>query len=391
MAKRRKRLNKGLAVACAIIFLIVGLCLGTFGKIYLFPDDSYLIPETITNNSSITAGDINVDVVKQEDLSIHFIELGNKYTGDCTLINVGEVEILIDAGSRASSVEPIFQYCSQYIDGKLDYVIVTHAHQDHYAGFATNENVPSLFDLFTVETIIKFDLTNQKETGKLYSNFIRELEQTQDEKLTKVYTANECVEEENGATKTFDLGNDVELEILYQKYYEEKATTENDYSVCCMINQGTGSDARHYLFTGDLEAGGESSLVDSNNLPKCELYKAGHHGSKTSSSAKLLAIIQPEIVCVCACAGSSEYTSKNENQFPTQQFIDRIAPYTDAVYVTTLCVDYEKGLFQSMNGNIVVSASAGKETLVSCSASAIKLKETEWFKKNRTCPLDWVA
>ena len=66
------------------------------------------------------------------------------------------VEILIDAGSRTNSVQPIYEYVNNYVSGDLDYVIVTHAHQDHYAGFATGENTDSLFDLFTVKTIIKY-------------------------------------------------------------------------------------------------------------------------------------------------------------------------------------------------------------------------------------------
>ena len=102
-------------------------------------------------------------------------------------------------------------------------------------------------------------------------------------------------------------------------------------------------------------------------------------------------VIQPKIVCVCACAGSPEYTKTKDNQFPTQQFIDRIALYTDAVYVTTLCVDYDKAEFTSMNGNIVVSASKGVATVVSCAGSKDKLKDSDWFKQNRVCPAKWAS
>lgn len=64
------------------------------------------------------------------------LELGNKYTGDCTLIKVGDTEILVDAGSRQSSAKTITEYVSRYCtDGVLEYVIATHADQDHIAGF----------------------------------------------------------------------------------------------------------------------------------------------------------------------------------------------------------------------------------------------------------------
>ena len=41
-------------------------------------------------------------------------------------------------------------------------------------------------------------------------------------------------------------------------------------------------------FEGDLEESGEKSLVASNTLPKCTLFKAGHHGSDTANTTTLL-------------------------------------------------------------------------------------------------------
>ncbi|MBQ7831062.1 MAG: MBL fold metallo-hydrolase, partial [Clostridia bacterium] len=78
----------------------------------------------------------SVEDIETNEFSIHFLELGNKYTGDSTLIKVGDVEVLIDAGSRQSSAATITEYVNQYCeDGVLEYVIATHAHQDHIAGF----------------------------------------------------------------------------------------------------------------------------------------------------------------------------------------------------------------------------------------------------------------
>ena len=323
------------------------------------------------------------EVVASGDLQIHFLELGNKYTGDCTYIKAGENDILIDAGSRVSSIETIDEYISNFVsDGKLEYVIVTHAHQDHYAGFATSEKTDSLFDLYECEVIIDFSqITSGKEDGAQYKNYIRERD---DEiaKGAKHYTAAEAV----GMGGEFDLGEGITLTVLDSYYYYNRAKNENDHSVCTLIDDGKNS----YLFTGDLEAEGEEKLVEMNDLPRVKLYKAGHHGSKTSSSEALLSVIRPEIVCVCCCAGSSEYTDANENQFPTQKFIDRVAPYTDKVYVTTLCVDYKNGEFTSMNGNIVIYSVAGNVNLA-FSANDKKLKDTDWFKKNRSVPAAWAS
>lgn len=387
----KKKTNKLLLCFCGVLFFLVGACGGIVGNIYL--SENYFIPATEVNTSTITAGDINVEEIKSKELSIHFIELGNKYTGDCTLIKVGSTEILIDAGSRASSVEPIYDYVSGYVEGKLDYIVVTHAHRDHYAGFATSKYDDSLFKKFDCDKIIYF--SNTDADSKMYGYFMDNLEEVKTEDGATVWTAMDCYENKNGAAREIELGNDVSMQILYHKFYEEKAPSENDYSVCCMLNQ---NDSKYYLFTGDLEEDGEKSLVNEykkeygKDLPQVELYKAGHHGSKTSSSTDLLSKIRPKIVAVCCCAGSSEYTAANENQFPTQTFVDRISEYTSAVYVTTLCVDYKKGLFESFNGNIIVSANKTDEKVsVACANNTTVLKDTAWFKNNRKMPSKWAS
>ena len=138
----------------------------------------------------------------------------------------------------------------------------------------------------------------------------------------------------------------------------------------------------NYLFTGDLEKEGEKSLVEKNDLPQCKLFKAGHHGSKTSSNDELLAKIRPEIVCVCCCCGSTEYTNDIANVFPTQDFCDRVIKYTDKIYVTTIYSETAEENFESLNGNIIVSSNGG-EVKVTCSGSNEPFTKSEWYLKYR--------
>ena len=360
---RRKKFSKGLALFLAILCFALGACVGFYGYF------KYTLPE-------------ETDVFISGDLEIHFLELGNKYTGDCVYIRKGNVDVLIDAGSKWSSIPTISKYLDKHMtDDVIEYAVVTHAHEDHYAGFATNEQTDSLFDLFEFEVIIDFaQITKGKEDGAMYNHYLRERDAEVEAGATH-YTAAQCMQQDKNV---FSLGDGIELEILDSYYYYNRASNENDHSVVCMINQGS----RHFLFTGDLEEEGEEKLVEMNDLPEVALYKAGHHGSKTSSHDVLLSVIKPEIVCVCCCAGSPEYTDVSANMFPTQDFIDRIAPYTDKVYVTTVSVDYKNDLFESMNGNIIVSSSP-TSIKVKGSASNKVLKDTEWFKENRECPDAW--
>ena len=337
------------------------------------------------NSSTGGSGDSEIPddgVITSDLLSIHFLELGNKYTGDCTYIKAGDTDILIDAGSRKDSATTITNYVNKYCtDGTLEYVIATHAHQDHIAGFVGSNN-QGIFDVYRIGTLI--DFPREGVSSQIYDNY-----QTKRSNIiakgTNHYTALEWWKEEKGLTKSIEIADGITMNVLYQKYYETNTSNENDYSVCVMFSQGKN----HYLFTGDLEKSGEESLVASNNLPKVKLYKAGHHGSKTSSNTALMSAIQPEIVCVCCCAGSSEFNAAPLNTFPTQDFINRVAPYTDKIYVTSLSVSYSGNQTVSMNGNITVS-SLGKEVTVTCSNNDVILKETEWFKANRTWPTNGV-
>ena len=397
MAKRK--INKLRTFLLSAICLIVGFAVGFVASIYLSLPDSFKIPDKQSETTHVhSMGKVDPEVVKSEELSIHFLELGNKYTGDCTFVKVGNTEMLIDAGSRANSISTIKSYIDEYCtDGILEYVVVTHAHQDHYAGFATNENVDSLFDLFEVNTIIDFGTaTNQNYSKKMFSNYVRERD-AEIAEGAKHYSALDCIYGTNGAARSFVLSGEhnVTFEILYQKYYEQDASSENDYSVCLQIVHGD----KKFLFTGDLEESGEESLVYENRvggknegmLGAVELYKAGHHGSKTSSSDTLLNLITPKTICICCCAGSSEYTSKNENQFPTQAFLNRALKHTRNIFVTTICTNYEENKFESLNGNIVVCSTGDEEITIQCSNNATLLIDTEWFKKNRTMPADAVA
>lgn len=382
--------NKALQVfVLLLVVAIVAVCVyGYFAGWF-----DFLFNKTPTPNNPIDFNSETYDVttIASADMSIHFMELGNKFTGDSIFIKAGDVDILIDAGSRTNSADTIEKYVRQYCtDNKLEYVIATHADTDHISGFAGDNTNKSIFERFEIGTFIDFAKTNK--TTEIYKRYVEQRQKLVENANTNVYNAYDCVNKNNGAQKVYNLTDNITMEVLDQKFYSESSSDENNYSVCLLFTQGED----HYLFTGDLEEKGEESLVEKNpDLPKCVLFKAGHHGSKTSSNDVLLQKIQPDIVCVCCCAGSDEYKAKSENTFPTQAFVDRVSKYTENVYVTSLANDTDKG-FESMNGNIVfastkVSAEGTfkNEYKMYFTNNATKLKDTDWFKNNRTMPSGW--
>lgn len=347
---------------------------------------------------------------KSSDLSIHFLELGNKATGDSILIKCGNTEVLIDAGSQQGSSATLKSYIDKYCtDGKLEYVIATHADTDHisaFVGTSSGGKYNGILYSYEIGTLIHFAITG-KDT-QIYQKFCDAVSYAES-KGTQVFTAKQCYEQTDGAQRQYYIDSEqkVSLNILYNYYYYNKSSDENNHSVVTLLTEELANgNRRNYLFTGDLEEEGESKLVDYyksvpagyqseyNVLPEVDLYKAGHHGSKTSSTAKLLAVIKPKYVAVCCCCGSPEYTKANDNTFPTQVMIDNVGKYTDKIYVTTLATNLpakdangnytsQSGYgFTSMNGNIVFYSKNGKLNLW-CSNNDTILKDTEWFKENR--------
>ena len=113
---------------CSFLALIVGFIVGFCVYSYIkFPNPS-----------------VDSDKYVSGDLQIHFLEFNNKYCGDCTYIKAGDVDILIDAGSRTynENIDLIETYLNNYVeDDKLEFVIATHADRDHIACFGTSVNM----------------------------------------------------------------------------------------------------------------------------------------------------------------------------------------------------------------------------------------------------------
>ncbi len=340
----------------------------------------------------------NNSVSAKGEISFHFMMLGNENAGDCVYIKAGENDILIDAGSTAGSVPYIVDYIDDFVtDNTLEYVIVTHSDEDHIAGFACKN---SIFDLYKCEVIIDFPLTNKKlltDKGNptLYAKYIANRDEEVSVDNAVHYTALECYNNENGAKRSYDLTDDgnIKMEILYNYFYEHTSTDENNYSVCVEFSHGSD---RKFLFTGDLEIEGEEKLAEKYEFSKVKLFKAGHHGSPTSSNDCLLKEIQPEICVICCCAGSVEYTDYLPNTFPSRAVINRLIEYQTKIYVpitvdieivgeTTegdqLIPDYDnKGDYKLLNGNIKVTSSEQNGVTVNCSNNNTVLTKTDWYK-----------
>lgn len=91
------------------------------------------------------------------------------------------------------------------------------------------------------------------------------------------------------------------------------ANARNDDSLVLLLEYG-----RHrILLTGDIEAGVERELVALGLVPKVDVLKVAHHGSKSSSTPEFLEAAQPAIGLVSVGAG-------NQFRFPAAAIVDRL-------------------------------------------------------------------
>lgn len=346
-------------------------------------EESYLTDSTQSasnpnSGSSQKHEGVEEDII-YDDFQIHFMMLGNDKAGDSIYIKAGDTDVIIDAGSRKNSSKTTLPYMDEYVkDKKLEYVIMTHGDQDHIDAF------PNILSQYSADNIIYNQYTTKTTTS--YKNTLIAFNNQVTSNGASIYYASDCWNNANGASREYKLSDNVTMSILYNEYYFTTQKDENNYSVCTMFTYYTGSEKHNFMFTGDLEFEGEEAMAnyydgstEEKTLPQVDLYKAGHHGSKTSSNECLLSLIKPKMCVVSCCCGTDEYTNIINNQFPTQDFISRIAKYTDAVYVTSLVAD-ENSLssYQAMNGNVVVSCSNDGVGLWA-SNNLIKLKNTDWF------------
>ena len=362
--------SKFLSFVFCIISLIVGIVVGFSG---------YALANSPQSDTLFK--------IASGDLSVHFLELGNKYAGDCIYVKANDKDILIDAGSRQGSITTIKSYVDNYCtDNTLEYVIATHAHQDHIAAFSSTASKKGVFAEYDCQNIIDFGTATKYERNGASKTQVYEK-----------YVAERDAEIENGANyiavsnyqnadfeKVIDLGSGITLTILDNYYYYNSTSNENNYSVCLLLSNGSDN----ILLTGDLEGEGEEKLVENNTLPECTLFKAAHHGSYTGSTDALLSVIKPKNVVVTCVAGATEYTSNPDNTFPAQDAINSIANYTKNVYVTSVCIDYDSGKYASMNGNIMFVFNKDGVRL-NCSNNYTILKDTTWFSQNRSTPTAW--
>ena len=211
-----------------------------------------------------------------DGLTVHFIDVGQ---GDSILLMSDDGNVLIDAGPN-SAEEALSAYLKSVNVKKIDYLILTHPHEDHIGG------ADMILYNFDVGTVIMSDADSATAT---YERLIAALE-TSDAVL---------YEARSGDTYRF---GDLSLRLLAPN--SDKYKNLNNFSVVVKASFGDVD----FMLTGDAEVLSEKEILErySERELRCDILKAGHHGSNTSTSDKFLGAVHPEI-CIISCGANNTF------------------------------------------------------------------------------------
>ena len=221
------------------------------------------------------------------EIAVHYIDVGQ---GDCTLIQTPAGSVLIDCGERGDDDEIIAYLRSQGVDS-IEYLFFTHPHDDHMG------SAPELLRGFEVKNVIMNDRTSP---ANYFENTLDALEE---ENINTILAVPGDVYE-IGALRLTILGP-------YSKKFSNEDT--NNSSVIIYAEYGE----RAFLFTGDAEEEAEEELLAHHrNDIKCDVFSAGHHGSKTSNSLALVQAADPTYA-VISCGKNNSYGHPNTETINT--------------------------------------------------------------------------
>lgn len=210
---------------------------------------------------------------KADEMKVHFIDVGQ---GDSTLITCGDHSMLIDTGDDSKGTT-IQNYLKKQKVENLDYLILTHPDADHIGG------APVIITKFNINKVF---MSDYEKDNKTYQKLIQAL----DNKQLKYSTPKVGSQYFLGTAKITILAPNAEYD------------NPNDSSIALSIQNGNNK----FLFTGDASESAEEDIVKNNDDISADVYKAGHHGSKYSTSKDFFKAVNPKYA-VISCGEDNSY------------------------------------------------------------------------------------
>ena len=222
---------------------------------------------------------------QQQALTVKMLDIGQ---GDAILIQTAEQNVLIDTGDLDERDKLRAELDKAGVK-KLDAVILTHPHADHIGG------MEMLIDKYPIGMV--YD-NGMPSTSRVYIGYMKQL------KAKGIASKGLCTGDR------VDLGGGAVFEVLapsaalvQQGSVKGYKHDPNNESVVGRLVFGDFS----MMFTGDAEKKEEQDiLAGAQGTVQSTVLKAGHHGSKTSSSADFLRAVHPAAALI-SCGVNNDY------------------------------------------------------------------------------------
>ena len=236
------------------------------------------------------------EVEAGQGMELHFIDVGQ---ADCTLALCDGQSLLVDGGNR-EDVGLICDYLQDLGLEQLDYVVCTHAHEDHAGGLS------GVLAAYPAATAL---VPYTEADNRWFEDFMAVAQEQ----------GTEIIVPEPGAE--YSLGQ-AELEILGPLLEYESV---NDTSIVLRLVYGDTA----FLLTGDATAQAETDLLEAGAELSADVLKVGHHGSNGSTGYRFLREVMP-VYAVISCGADNSYGH------PGEKTLSRLEDEEAQIYRTDL-------------------------------------------------------
>ncbi len=225
-----------------------------------------------------------------EGLEVYFLDVGQ---GDSALIRLPNGEnvfhILIDTGEYAYA-DGLTEGLRELGVEKIDALICSHPHTDHMGCMAR------IVQRFEIGAFYMPRLPDNKvPTTSAYEALLNALEK-------KDITA---IPLEQGVEIPCPAG--AAVQVFAPRPHADWEDL-NNYSGVLRLTYGETA----FLFTGDAEKESEALILEDGYELSADVLKCGHHGSRTSTSAKFLKAVDPQYA-VISCGKDNSYGHPHED------------------------------------------------------------------------------
>jgi len=200
---------------------------------------------------------------------LRFLDVGQ---GDAILVQQGTIQMLVDGGPDANVLSGIGD-AMPFFDRHVEFVVVTHPDLDHFGGLI------DVLSRYSVGTVL---LSGADDDTEAYRRFRDMLASNGAEAV--IVSAGDRIA----------LTDRVEAVVLWPAT-GHATDDQNDLSVMLRVDIDGEAVA---VLTGDATTRVEAVLVDDDALVRTPVLKAGHHGSRSSTSAAFLDALDPALAVI---------------------------------------------------------------------------------------------